>query len=147
MSKKQKMCILLSTYSANCKKNSLQVKIMVWRPILEACGSKAVFGVFELSVYLPCCARGPLAMECSCYGETSFPTYLGASLTGLHPEPADSEESGRRTLVCRSIKNKRETQGAPSIPEGISCEQVLFPESVAVFFFFASPYVFLAFGI
>lgn len=34
--------------------------------------------------------------------------------------------------VCRSIKNKRETRGAPSILGGISFDLVLFPESAAV---------------
>lgn len=87
------MSILVSTYSVS----KLQEKFSASEN-LETCGWKAVYGVFKLSLYLPCCARGPLAMESGCYGETSFPTHLGASLTGLHTQPVDSEGSGRRTL-------------------------------------------------
>lgn len=44
-----------------------------------------VNGKFSLMFYLPCWrgVGGPLAMGPSFNGETSFPTWLGASLTGL----------------------------------------------------------------
>lgn len=110
---------------------------MVWGLIFETCGWKALFGVFKLREFIYHVGGWGGTLHGARFdGDTSFPTQLGAPLTGL----------GGGQSVCRGIKNKRETPGTLSIPAAIASHLLLFPESAAVLCF-ASPCVLLAFKI